>query len=362
MKISKIPGLGRFGIFIDDVDFEHLADEEWMEIGKLHKQSLVTILRNVNLNAEDYAGWITKFGRAKYPAQEYYLKYFQEKYKKSLSEFTKSFNKNDSTVDARDRDMALGLLQMQRTTRTGKIINVEGGFNDQGVPNGLFAEGELGWHSNEPGHLNATPGVALYGQQGMVGSATGFATTVDYYESVSESFRSELNEIIILHKFTPEKFLQGARGVVSDMVKLAVAPPEGSEVPLVVQSPGGYTGLRYSYTSMAGIKGMSDIDAQKVFKELDRGIFQDKYTYDHWYQQDNDLLLFDNSITTHRRLGPIIGRSALRTVFDYTTLQKRFYQPYINHGSIARKYIRQAKNSDNSPTVIDYLKTFFYKY
>ena len=34
MKISKIPGLGRFGIFIDDVDFNHLTDEEWLEIGK----------------------------------------------------------------------------------------------------------------------------------------------------------------------------------------------------------------------------------------------------------------------------------------------------------------------------------------
>jgi alpha-N-acetylglucosamine transferase len=130
-----------------------------------------------------------------------------------------------------------------------------------------------------------------------------------------------------------------------------------------MQSPGGHTGLHYSYTTVAGIKGMSDADAKKVFKELDRGIFQEKYTYDHWYQTDNDLLLFDNSITAHRRLGPIIGRSALRSVFDYTNLQNNFYQPYINHGKIARQYIQVMKNCEvKQPTAIDYLKTFFYKH
>ena len=46
MKITKIPGLGRFGIFIDDVDFTTITNEEWMEIGQLHLQNLVTIIRD----------------------------------------------------------------------------------------------------------------------------------------------------------------------------------------------------------------------------------------------------------------------------------------------------------------------------
>ena len=49
MKISKIPGLGRFGIFIDDLDLDNIEDEQWLEIGKLHLDSLVTILRNVKV-------------------------------------------------------------------------------------------------------------------------------------------------------------------------------------------------------------------------------------------------------------------------------------------------------------------------
>jgi alpha-ketoglutarate-dependent taurine dioxygenase len=360
MKVSKIPGLGRFGVFIDDLDFNNLSDEEWMEIGHLHMNSLVTILRNINLTVDNYAGKIAKFSKPRYCTKEYY----QQKYKKSATDFYKLAEKNDPSIDPQTCNSIINNDHVSVKTSTGVVSRVAGGFDQQGRPLGLFADGELGWHTNEPGYINFVPGVSLYGQTGMVGSATGFATTVDYYESVSESFRSELNEMIIKHQFTPENFLKGTtNSIVIDMVRDATGPNEGSELPLVIQSPGGHTGLHYSYTTVTGIKGMSDADAKKVFKELDRGIFQEKYIYDHWYQTDNDLLLFDNSITAHRRLGPIIGRSALRTVFDYTNLQNNFYQPYINHGKIARKHIQVMKNCEvKQPTAIDYLKTFFYKY
>ena len=54
MKISKIPGLGRFGTYIDDINFDHITDEEWMEIGKIHLQSLVTIIRAPKIYYETY--------------------------------------------------------------------------------------------------------------------------------------------------------------------------------------------------------------------------------------------------------------------------------------------------------------------
>jgi alpha-ketoglutarate-dependent taurine dioxygenase len=65
MKISKIPGLGSFGHYVDDVDFNHLTAEEWLEIGKLHLQGLVTILRNVTISQDQYYSAIPKFGPVK---------------------------------------------------------------------------------------------------------------------------------------------------------------------------------------------------------------------------------------------------------------------------------------------------------
>ena len=61
MKITKIPGLGRFGVFIDDLDFTKLTDNEWYEIGQQHLNNLVTIFRNVNLTPAEYESWASKW-------------------------------------------------------------------------------------------------------------------------------------------------------------------------------------------------------------------------------------------------------------------------------------------------------------
>jgi alpha-ketoglutarate-dependent taurine dioxygenase len=361
MKISKIPGLGRFGIFVDDVDFDHITDEEWMEIGYLHINNLVTIIRNTNATLEQYNDRISQIGSQRATLKNSLI----TKYKKTMGELYQMMEQNDPTLEESDRNMLIGAGHIG--IGIGSLHKVQDGFNEKGIPNGAFPAGELGWHSNEPGHLAAVPGVALYGQRGMVGSATGFCTTVDWYESQSESFRSELDDMILIHNFRPDRFLQGLTNKMAlDLVGGTATPVGGSEVPLVIQSPGGIKGLHYSYTTVSGIKGMSQTESQRIFDIFDQGIFQDKYTYDHWYQQDNDMLLFDNSITAHRRIGKNQNRMAVRVTFDYTNLQNKFYQPYINHGKIARQYIRDIKQQINNgnavnfhaPTMIDYLRTF----
>ena len=62
MKISKIPGLGNYGVFVDDVNFNHITDEEWMEIGQLYLKNLVVIIRKTNLDYQDQQKWVRKFG------------------------------------------------------------------------------------------------------------------------------------------------------------------------------------------------------------------------------------------------------------------------------------------------------------
>ena len=362
MKISKIPGLGRFGIFVDDVDFDHITDEEWMEIGRLHIKNLVTIIRNTNATLEQYNHRMLQFG-----SQRVNLGHqLANKYKKPMPELWVMLQNNDPALDKDDRNT---LLCMQNSfLHVGTVHKVEDGFDENGIPRGGFPEGELGWHSNEPGHLTSVPGVALYGQRGMIGSATGFCTTVDWYESQSNSFRSELDDMIIKHHFRPDKWLQGMTNKISlKWVESIAVPLDGiGRVPLVIDSPGGIRGLHYSYTTVSQIEGMSQLESQRIFDIIDQGIFQDQYTYDHWYQQDNDMLLFDNSITAHRRIGKNENRMAARVTFDYTNLQKGFYQPYANHGSIARKYIREITQQINqgnaanfyAPTIWDYLRTF----
>jgi alpha-ketoglutarate-dependent taurine dioxygenase len=121
-----------------------------------------------------------------------------------------------------------------------------------------------------------------------------------------------------------------------------MCPVPDTEVPLVIQSPGGIKGLHYSINTVYQVKGMSKAESDLLFERINKELFVDKYVYDHWYKNDGDFLLFDNSITLHRRLGSTEGRMCYRGTFDYTHLQTEPYQPYFQH-KYQRAYNKQIR-------------------
>jgi alpha-ketoglutarate-dependent taurine dioxygenase len=326
MKISKIPGLGRFGVFIDELDFNNLTDEEWYEIGQQHLNNLVTIIRNVKLTPAEYEHWATKWITERNVSSYQVLKKYNAKTIEELF-----FSGDVSHIDQEDIDWFNTILRYIPHKEAGdktQMLRVTGKKDEEGNPLGMFAEGELLWHSNESGNLIFAPAVSLLGYQGVVGSATGFVTTPDWYEEQSESFRSELDEMILLHKFTPGRINPGLRKE-QDTIMYKNMCPEDSEIPLVIQSPNGIKGLHYSVNTIDGIKGMSKSESDAVFAHIDKTLFVDKYVYDHWYEQDNDLCFFDNSITLHRRLGGISNRLCYRIQGDYEKITPEFVNPYF---------------------------------
>lgn len=336
MKVSKIPGLGRFGIFIDGVDFEHLSTEEWMEIGKLHLQNFVTIIRDCNLDWRKQPEWLMKFGDTRYGIRYNILKKYPGK---TWSDVVALAVDNSPEIEEIDKLRLSNIARMQEIDpNTGRhVMRVSGKRDDDGHPLGMFAEGELEWHSNESGTLTFTPGVALLSGEGMIGSATGFLTTPDYYENVSNAFRSELDEMILLHRFTPGKINPGLRLEQDEVMHANMCPVDNVEIPIVMRSPGGIIGLHYSINTIHSIKGMTQTESDAVFAEINKELFQDKYIYDHWYKGNGDFCLFDNSITLHRRLGDTTNRLAYRVQHDYSNLQEGFWQPYLKE-EYARKY------------------------
>ncbi len=331
MKISKIPGLGDYGVYIDDADLENISDEEWLELGKLHLKTLVTIFRNTNLSLERFEHLILQFGTSNNLSFYRLLK----EYNLDLDYGTWSkLSKGEIQLSARDRtyvDEATNIKQQRNIQR------VTGKRDDQGKATGLFAEGELLWHSNESGQLAFTPGVGLLSVENVVGSSTGFLTTANWYQSQSESFRSELNEMIIGHDFTPGKMNPGLNESQDTMLSRNFSP-EPCDIPLVINSPGGITGLHFSPNTISYIKGMSKEESKKLFALIENDMFKEPHIYDHWYQaQSGDLLLFDNSITLHRRLGDVKNRLLYRTTMDYSTLLPYQWQPYF-HDEFAEKF------------------------
>lgn len=332
--------MGSFGHYIDDVDFNNITDEEWMEIGKLHLQGLVTIIRNTNITKDQFYQKIQQFGPMK--GTNNTKTHFKVKYGPEFDPFKPElFDKLG--VSEEDRIYVETKKHfLEKTPEGNYLVRVTGIRDEQGNTLGAFSDGELNWHSNESSELTFAPGVALLGGQHLVGSTTGFVQTVDYYQSLSESFRSELDEMVLIHKYIPGRVNEREKTdeKLQINIKMNFCVEDGAEVPLVITSPGGIKGLHYTINTAVGIKGMSEKESDKIFKEIDKNLFTEQYVFDHWYQQDNDLLLFDNSITLHRRLPGHPDRIVYRIQYDFNNLIDGPWYPY-HQPEYAEKYKTQ---------------------
>ena len=308
-RITNIPNLEGYGVFVDDIDFKNMSRREWMDLGKLHMEKLVMIIRKTGLDKRSFHQVIKKWGKSR---QNYAATLFT-KYPWAEGNFRNILTSPD--VDKHDKDI------IREYWKIGGCNYKQGNILRVAEENGLFGSGELLWHSNESGDIAFTPGVALMGERGMCNSATGFMVTTPYYYSVSDSIRSELDEMILTHDFQTGKI-----NVEDENLFLYKNMcPEPTEIPLVIQSPAGIKGLHYPYNTVTGSNN------DRLLAEVKKGL--EKYTYDYWWENDDDLLIFDNSIVQHRRLGDTKDRLCHRYQFDYTYLQykvtKQNYIPYF---------------------------------
>ena len=326
IRTTDIPDLEGYGVFIDGIDFKQLTRGEWRELGKLYMNKLVMIIRKSGLkNKKVFYRVLSKWGEHR---QNYAAITFG-KFPWAEGNIQKILDSPDVPDDEKEyikEYKRIGGL----TRKEGNILRVTG-KKINGYRTGLFDHGELLWHSNECGDLAFTPGVALLGQHGMTKSATGVMVTAPYYNNLSDSMRSELDEMVLIHNFVDGKINVNGE---NNIVYKNMCPEPDTEIPLVIQSPAGIKGLHYSFNTVTGIKGMSNLEAKKVLAEIRKGL--DPYTYDYWWENDDDLMIFDNSITQHRRLGDTTDRLCLRYQFDYTYLHDGLYQPYLQEPFITR--------------------------
>ena len=319
-RLTDIPELEGYGVFVDDLDFKNITLDEWMDLGKLYMNKLVMIIRKTKLKKKKvFHKVLSKWGEHR---QNYAAITFGKFpwAKGNIHEILAS-----PDVPADEKEYIKEFKRIGGLTREdGNILRVTG-KKINGYHTGLFDHGELLWHSNECGDLAFTPGVALLGQHGMTKSATGVMVTAPYYNSISDSMRSELDEMVLIHNFVDGKI--NANGE-NNIVYKNMCPEPDTEIPLVIQSPAGIKGLHYSFNTVTGSNN------DRLLAEVKKGI--EKYIYDYWWENDDDLMIFDNSITQHRRLGDTTDRLCLRYQFDYTYLHDGLYQPYLQEPFITR--------------------------
>lgn len=357
MKLTPIPNFANRGIYIDDLDFNNLSVGEWVDLKtRLYSKYLLIIFRNTNLPLTDYATRMSQWGHhsnglkyffKKYnlPASEFYLKFSEGNLQPLYRHLYDMANKYNISFDDLDIiENSIGKIDKLSNSDSNLIVTrLKGkGATETNKPrdtNTVFLDGELAWHSDESMDIAFCDTIGLYGNNAMTASATGFITTSGWYESQSDSFRSELDSMIAKHKYQPTKFNENQ----DPLEERIIACQNGSdtEIPLVINSPAGITGLHYPLNSIVGIVDMSKSESDSLFKYINKTLFVDSNIYDHWYKSDNDLVIFDNSITLHRRLGSTFNRIAYRTNFYFQDpIADRYLQPEYQekYRSILSKY------------------------
>ena len=323
MKVTSVNGLGDYGIYIDDVDFNSMTEEQWMEIGSLHAKYLVTVVRNCNLLPKDAATWASKWGPLRYSGMKNICNSYPNM---NAKEVISKAIKDDPSIAPEHIAVIKQRFKTKGPNGTQRVTDIR---DKKGDYTGIFPDGELKWHSNEAGNHIFAPGVALLGSQNMIGSSTGFLETATYYQNVSESFRSELDDMIIIHRHKPGMMHVKELRDQDELMRINMTPDPESHIPMVIKSPGGIVGLHYSINTVDGVVGMSKSESDKLFSRINSELMTEKYIWDHWYQHDNDWVFFDNSITNHRRLGEVPGRLAYRVQHGYENIEIENYNPYF---------------------------------
>ena len=352
MKITKIEGFGSFGNIVEDVDLEKISEEDWYEIKMSHAKNLLTIIRlEKKLDYKKYYSLIQNIGIHTEINPISIQKLFK---KKSLDEIHKIKKISDNfKVDK-------NFQQLFRVTALK---------DEEGLPLGAFDDGELLWHSNNAGLLEFGPGVALMGFQQMTKSATGFLQTADYFESLSESFKKELMEMVVVHNYKKATINPEEIPDQELIYETSFCPEENSRIPLVIKSPSGIVGLHIPLNTFDYIEGMNRDESVKLFEYIKKNLFVEKYIYDYWWENNQNILLFDNSITLHRRLvkGSSCGdRIAYRIPFSYESLYG-YYDPYFQEEfSNLRKnkcdYFKSITSSSISSEEIKKIQILSHKY
>ena len=152
---------------------------------------------------------------------------------------------------------------------------------------GLFGHKEtLDWHANKASSPNRSPIVWIYAVKGSEGSITSWIDNRKAYEDLSDDVKKQCENIKITCGFK--------RGNYTDDPFFREHHNKENKFNLVYTNEAGIKGLYFPYLQVMG--GLSD----DLFEYLKSHILQDKYRYDH-YWQDGDVVISEQWLTIHKR-------------------------------------------------------------
>ena len=291
MKVKKLRGFGSIGVEVNE-DLNLITDEEIEMLGRVIADQLVVSVDATNCRLTP--------ARLNYIAKKFGDPFGGIETKQSVYELVETKKKEGSLTRA-----DLQVLKELRKIRQGLEeydgqIWVTGKKDQDGDYMGMFADGELDWHSDRQGTGNFCPCIGLMAVEGTLGTSTEFLQTADAFEKLSAGDQKFLSELIAIHSYTPGKIAPGLNKSQDNIVRMNMCPIDLSEVPVACFSTTGRSGIRLSYNTIVGFKGYSDKDTPEIIKWMLDIFMKDEYLYHHDWK-DGDMVWMDQTITVHRR-------------------------------------------------------------
>ena len=302
MLVKDVDGFGSYGKIIEGLDLNNISNDEWNEVKHIHADSLLTIIRlDEKIHYEKFYHLVNDIGNG--------------------SRITESDLEDYNKTKPITRQILRNIqVDPHRFHMLRKVSSLK---DENGIPIGAFGDGELQWHGDDSGKIDFVPGISLMGYESMGGTSTGFLQSADYFDSLSESFKSELMDMTVVHNYVNAKVYVDVMPEQEELYKLGVCPRDNSKLPLVIKSPSGIIGLHLGINTFDYIDGMSKDESDKLKERLITESFKEEYIYDYWWENDQNIILFDNSITLHRRMMKKLScgaRMAYRLPFRYESI------------------------------------------
>jgi alpha-ketoglutarate-dependent taurine dioxygenase len=288
MQTLPLENFGSLGAQAVDINLQTASDEELKELGELVLKKLVVYVNaeNASVTPERFQYIQTRWGD---PISSDAGKRLEERVKKDG--WNKLYVETARDMKAMRKDMLPGM------------IRVTGIKDEKGHRTGMFADGELDWHSNQQSDNDGyAPLIGLQGVEGTEGSSTEFLQTVDALNDLETDTRSEVEQLIAIHSFGADRISRGTSKSQALITNLQLVPEDNTEMPVLAIAPNGDKGMHFPWTSIVGFKDYTQEEFKKLFDYLVNHLWQDKYVYKHMWQ-DGEIVWMDQIVTLHRRPG-----------------------------------------------------------
>jgi len=170
----------------------------------------------------------------------------------------------------------------------------------RGKPKGVFANGDLGWHSDHPSTDDNMRVVGLAAVEHTEGSATWFLSTAEAYDKLSQEDKTMVDELRSVYNWEYDNFTGELIPDQKEIVRYNQVPMDGMSSALQMETAAGVKGIHFPGSLFSHFHGMSKEESKKFKDHLWTLINKDEYiTKIDW--KDGQVAFMDQMITLHAR-------------------------------------------------------------